>query len=617
VKTYAINGSLRTGNFTMELNSSLVLLPDTPMKSRYYDERVGYFTTDYTDFDANPQGVRRQMVVNHWRLEPKPEDIDKYKRGELVEPAKPIVFYIDRATPAKWVPYLIRGVEDWNVAFEKAGFKNAISARLAPSAEEDPTFSLDDARHSAIVYKPSTVPNASGPSICDPRSGEILESHINWYHNVMSLIHNWYMIQCGAVDPKARKMEFDDTLMGQLIRFVSSHEVGHALGLRHNFGSSSTVPVDSLRSKRWVEANGHTPSIMDYARFNYVAQPEDSISEAGLFPRIGDYDKWAIEWGYRWYDTRTPDDDKPVLNQLTIERLKNKRLWFGTEVAPADPRCQNEDLGDDAMKAGEYGIRNLQRILPQLASWTATPNEGYENLAALYSVLNNQFDRYLVHAMKNIAGVYATPKTEEQPGPVYQLVPIQRQKDALAFLDRNIFTPPLWLNDQQILDKTGQNIVSIIMDKQGGVISSLLGTYRLSRIISAEAAYGASSVYSLDAYLDDLDHMIFRELATGKPIDLYRRNLQKIYVDRLLTIAFPPASFGAMRGNDASVEPGTVDSGDMLPATYTDISSAIKDRLRLELAALKTAPARFTDRDSKAHLRDLAERIEKAFRADK
>src|SRR4029078_11150413 len=330
VKTYArtpvapggFGGGVPSGgNITVELNSSMVLLPKVPMQARYFDARIGYFTVGYTDFDSNPQGVESVQLIKRWRLEPKDEDMEKYKRGELVEPKKQIVFYIDPATPKKWVPYLIEGVNDWNLAFEKAGFKNAIVAKAAPTKKEDPEWSLEDARFSAIVYKPSDVANASGPSISDPRSGEIMESHINWYHNVMELLQNWYMIQASPSDTPARKMVFSDELMGQLIRFVSSHEVGHTLGLRHNFGSSSSVPVEKLRNTAWVDANGHTPSIMDYARFNYVAQPEDNISPVGLFPRIGDYDKWAIEWGCRrFYEFKTPEAEKGKLNQWAREK---------------------------------------------------------------------------------------------------------------------------------------------------------------------------------------------------------------------------------------------------------------------------------------------------------
>jgi hypothetical protein len=618
VKTYAIGGSTRTGNYTLELNSSMILLPEVPMKPRYYDSRIGYFTTDFIDYDANPQGIKEQSLVDRWRMEPKPEDVERYQRGELVEPLNPIVFYIDRATPAKWVPYLIQGVNDWKAAFEHAGFKNAISARLAPTKEEDSTFSLEDARHSAIVYKPSPVPNAMGPHISDPRSGEILESHVNWYHNVMSLIHNWYMIQCGAVDPRARKMEFDDSLMGQLIRFVSSHEIGHTLGLRHNFGSSSTVPVDSIRNKKWVEANGHTPSIMDYARFNYIAQPEDNISETGLFPRIGDYDKWAIEWGYKWYgNNTTAEEEVTLLNQLTIEKLKNKRLWFGTEASPADPRSQNEDLGDDAMKAGTYGIKNLKRILPQLSEWTKTPNEGYDNLVKLYTVLNSQFDRYVVHVIKNIAGVYETPKTSEQTGPVYELVPVQRQKEAMAFLDQNVFKTPLWLYNKDIFSKTGESFTAFILERQGGVINSLIGTYRMSRMINAEATMD-KPVYTINNFFSDLDHSILTEMYAAKPVDMYRRNLQKIYIDKLISFAFPPSANSIMvRGGDTPDGSEPRRNLDVLPSKYSDIMSVTKGELREQLRLFKKVLPLVQDTMSREHIQDLIDRITAADPANK
>jgi hypothetical protein len=364
-------GAVATGRpLTFELNTSLVVLPKTPMQQRYFDDRVGYFTTQtITDYDLNPQGVDKYRYIARYRLEPKDADIEKYKRGELVEPKKQIVYYIDPTTPKKWVPYLIAGIDDWQIAFESAGFKNAIVGKVAPTYEQDSTFSLEDARHSAVIYKPSDVANASGPNIHDPRSGEIMESHVNWYHNIMSLVHDWYMVQTAAVDPAARKMEFDDTLMGELIRSVISHEIGHTLGLRHNFGSSSTTPVEKLRDKAWVEANGHTASIMDYARFNYVAQPEDNISQIGLFPRIGDYDKWAIEWGYRWFpQAKTSDAEVTLLNKWTIEKIEsNKRLWWGDgESGRGDPRSQTEDLGDNSMKASSYGIKNLKRIITNL-----------------------------------------------------------------------------------------------------------------------------------------------------------------------------------------------------------------------------------------------------------
>ena len=306
-----------TGAVTLEINTSFIRLPDAPMKRRFFDPRVGYFADQVSEFLDTAQRANSETFIVRWRLEPKPEDIERYKRGELVEPKKPIVYYIDPATPSKWVPYLIQGINDWNIAFEKAGFKNAIIGKEWP---KDSTMSLEGANYSAIRYLASDIPNAYGPNVHDPRSGEILESHIGWYHNVMKLLQNWYFIQAAAVDPGARKMNFDDQLMGDLIRFVSSHEVGHTLGLRHNMGSSSKTPVEKLRDKEWVEKNGHTVSIMDYARFNYVAQPEDNISRKGLYPRIGAYDLWAIEWGYRWTD-KSEEQDRKESNQLIVDRL--------------------------------------------------------------------------------------------------------------------------------------------------------------------------------------------------------------------------------------------------------------------------------------------------------
>ncbi|MFL5786822.1 MAG: zinc-dependent metalloprotease, partial [Flavisolibacter sp.] len=427
VKTYTQtnSGMLQIGNtvswsnpVTVEMNTSIILLPEKMMQQRFADPRVGYFYLQEMDYDANPNGIKLRSYIKRWRLEPKPEDLEKYNRGELVEAMKPIVFYIDPATPQKWVPFIILGVNDWNEAFEQAGFKNAIVAKRAPSKVEDSTWSLYEARHSAIVYKPSQIENASGPSIADPRTGEILESHINWYHNVISLIHDWYMVQCGAVDPKAQKMVFDDSLMGQLIRFVVSHEVGHTLGLTHNMRASSTVPVEKLRDKEWVEKNGFCPSIMDYARFNYVAQPEDSIEEKGLMPRIGLYDKWAIEWGYRLLPKfKKSEDELSYLDTLVKSKMQNDQYVFGSEHNWGDPKSQSEDIGDNAMLASSYGIKNLKRILPRLITWTAEPHEGYNQLDKMYKNVQQQYQQYLVHVVTNIFGIYETIKNVNQFGP--------------------------------------------------------------------------------------------------------------------------------------------------------------------------------------------------------
>lgn len=599
---------MSSGPVTFELNSSLVLLPKVPMQPRYFDPRVGYFATGYTDFDANPQGVKRVVMITRWRLEPKPEDVEKYKRGELVEPQKPIVFYIDPTTPKKWVPYLIQGVNDWNVAFERAGWKNAIVAKEAP--KNNPEWSLDDARHSAIVYKPSDIPNASGPHVHDPRSGEILETHVNWYHNVMQLVRNWYFIQTAAVDPKARKMKFDDELMGQLIRFVSSHEVGHTLGLRHNYGSSSTVPVENLRNKTWVEANGHTPSIMDYARFNYVAQPEDNISQAGLFPRIGEYDKWAIEWGYRWFpDYQTPDAERPKLNQWITEKISNSSyLWFGTETDPNDPRAQNEDLGDNAMKAGAYGIRNLKRILPNLMEWTKEPNEDYAGTRMMYNELVIQFGRYMGHVSKNIGGITTTPRMVEESGPVYDFVPRATQKDAINFIQQQLFTTPAWLLDKKIFQATGINGMTTIGNLQQGVLNRLLSPSTFDKLLQFESL-DPKKAYLASELLSDLKKGIWTELTTKTTIDLYRRNLQKIYVERLVALVRPPERPAVQgQGSQQFQAPSMSKTNDAMSLLRGHMK-ALQADIRVTIPVVKDSATRL-------HLQDVHDRIASALKTD-
>lgn len=609
VKTYSRSGgpagpgmpAAMGGNATLELNSSMILLPAVPMESRYYDPRVGYFTTSLTDFDADPQGVKRLSMVTRWRLEPKPEDLEKYKRGELVEPEKPIIFYIDPATPKKWVPFLIQGVNDWQSAFEQAGFKNAIIAKVAPTHDQDSTWSLEDARFSAIVYKPSDVPNASGPHVHDPRSGEILESHINWYHNVMHLLRNWYFVQCAPNDPRARKMQFDDQLMGELIRFVSSHEVGHTLGLRHNFGSSSAYPVEKLRDKEWVKQNGHAASIMDYARFNYIAQPEDGITGADLYPRINFYDKWAIEWGYRIIPgVNNPEAEKATLNKWTINKLKEKKYWFGTESNPDDPRSQNEDLGDNAMKASAYGIKNLQRIITNLISWTSEANEDYTNLTELYREINTQFGRYVGHVTKNIGGIYETPKTVEQEGGIYENVPKATQQEAVQFLNKQLFTTPKWLLDKAILSRTGNNPITVISTRQNAVLDKVMSAATLNKLISAEAT--DDDAYQATALLNDFKKGIFSELAMHQPIDVYRRNLQKSYVQHLADLMSAPD-----QGNNSIM---LIMTGQQpADATKTDVSSIARAQLVALRAEIRAATAGMMDNMSRYHLSDLTERI--------
>lgn len=581
---------------TYELNSSLVLLPKTPMKSRHFDSRVGYFATGFVDFDANPQGVKSTAMITRWRMEPKAEDIETYKRGELVEPKNPIIYYIDPATPKKWVPYLIQGVNDWQVAFEKAGFKNAIIAKEAPKS--DPEWSMEDARHNVIVYKPSDVANASGPHVHDPRSGEIMETHISWYHNIMEILHSWYMVQTSAVDPKARSMQLDDELMGQLIRFVSSHEVGHTLGLRHNFGSSSTVPVEKLRDNTWLKEHGHTPSIMDYARFNYVAQPEDNIDRTNLFPRIGAYDQWAIEWGYRWIPDADADVEKETLNKWVIGKtISNAHLWFGTETDPNDPRTQNEDIGDNAMKAGVYGIKNLKRIVPNLVTWTKEPGEGYASLRKMYIEVTGQFNRYMGHVAKNVGGIMTTPKTVEENGAVIEFVSKAKQKEAIAFLQEQLFTTPLWLLDKKIFSLTGAGDMNTIANMQNSTLNRLISNATISKLLQFEAVYPAQA-YTAKEMLDELKRGIWSELKTANAIDIYRRNLQKLYVERMIAVAAEaPAAL-----------PGAPNTS-VVVSKVNDGLSIVKGHMRSLLAEIKIAIVACSDQLTKLHLQDLADRL--------
>lgn len=590
-------GFLETGSpripLTYELNSSMVLLPEVPMKARLFDPRVGYFTVGYTDFDSNPQGIEYKKLITRWRLEPKDEAA--YLRGELVEPKKPIIIYIDPATPKKWVPYLIQGVNDWQVAFEKAGFKNAIYALEAPT--DDPSWSLEDARHSAIVYKPSDIPNASGPHINDPRTGEILETHINWYHNVMSLLRDWYMIQAGTIDEAARKMQLDDELMGQLIRFVSSHEVGHTLGLRHNFGSSHTVPVEKLRDKAWVEANGHTPSIMDYARFNYVAQPEDGITRAGIFPRIGIYDKWSIEWGYRWLPQfQTPEDEVAFSNQSIIEKLKTDvRYTFGTESDPNDPRNQSEDLGDDSMLASLYGIKNLKRIVPQILTWSYEPNKSYAGAGEIYSGVVSQFNRYLGHVTKNVAGIYSNSITVEQTDEITrEFVPANIQKRAIAFLNEQLFTTPEWLIDRQLMEKAKILPVNVICSLQSGVLARLINKNTLDKMSENEILNGKKAYTSAQMF-NDLKKVIWSNLGQS---DIYKRNMQKAYVENLINLL-------DKKGNADKNASGK------RPA-YSEAPAIAHGQLT-ELKRLATSAASMTSGTAKGHYQNLITLIDNAL----
>ena len=586
-----------TGTITLEMNQSMIRLPEDPMTPRPWDWRVGYFRVVQTDYGRDAQKATENRYITRYRLEP--SDTAAFRRGELVEPVKPIVYYIDPATPMKWRPCLKQGVEDWNEAFAAAGFRNAILAKDPPSPEEDPEFSPEDVRYSVIRYFSSPVQNAYGPHVHDPRTGEILESDIGWYHNVMNLLRNWYFVQTAAANPSARAVEFDDDVMCELIRFVSAHEVGHTIGLPHNMKASASYPVDSLRSATFTQEYGTAPSIMDYARFNYVAQPGDE--GVSFMPGIGPYDLYSIKWGYRpILGADSPEAQRPVLDAWIREVEGDPMYRFG-DPSMLDPSSLTEALGDDAMRASDYGIENLKRTVPRLIEWTYQEGTAYEELEELYGQVIGQWRRYTGHVLTNIGGVEEVRKTYDQPGPVYAEVPEATQARAMAWLGRQVFATPTWMLDYDVLTRIqGTGALDRIRGLQAGVLEDVLDPRRMERLVEAEAKLG-DEAYTLGEMLDDLRAEVWTELRRGAAIDPFRRNLQRAYLERLewLMTEEPDELPRFFRGalNDVDV-------------SRSDIRPFARGQLATLAREIRGALGRTRDRATRLHLEDALVRIQ-------
>ena len=551
VATSELTTKVREGmsavNVTVEVSSSLVLLPEKPMMGRLDDPKVGYFTKDLLYFSDSQQKTEEKKYITRWRLEPKPEDREAYLRGELVEPEKPIVFYIENSTPYRWRKYIKQGIEDWQVAFERAGFKNAIIAKELPDSI---ATNADDINYSVVTYAASSKANAMGPSILDPRSGEILEADIMWWHNVISMVQEWITVQTGAIDPKARGTKLPDEMMGDAIRFVACHEVGHSLGLRHNMMGSWTFPTDSLRSKSFTDKmNSTASSIMDYARYNYVAQPGDGVT--AVSPHIGPYDIFAIEYGYRWYGLPTPEAEKDVLYDFLNKH--NGRLYKYSEAqdprSAVDPRAQNEDLGDDPVRSSELGIANLKRIVPEIIKWTTTGEKGqtYEEASRLYYAVITQWNNYLYHVMANIGGIYIENTTVGDGVKTYTYVEKEKQEASLDFLLNEVLCYPRWLFDTEISDytfllrKNPTGVIEyapsqILKNTQGYIFWDLLSNDRLMRMLENELKNGKKA-FTVVEMMDKMHNSIFATTIKGGTPDVMERNLQKGFLDALITAA--------------------------------------------------------------------------------
>jgi hypothetical protein len=578
----------RTGSSSVLMHYSMVALPEKPMQPRLFDERVGYFSVRQLDYAKDEHRAPERRYITRWRLEKKDPN------AALSEPVKPIVYWIDPATPRKWVPYMKKGVESWQEAFEAAGFKNAVLAKEAPTPEQDPEWSPEDARYSVIRWLPSTIENASGPHIHDPRTGEILETDIQFYHNVMNLVRNWYFVQVGALDPRAKTLPLPDDLMGRLIEYVAAHEVGHTLGFQHNMKASSMYPAAKLRDREWIKKMGHTPTLMDYSRFNYVAQPEDGIDPADLVPKIGPYDKWATMWGYKPIPgMSSADAEKKTLDQWA--RQQDETPWYRFSTAGsrgADPGELTEAVGDeDAVASTTLGMKNLERVTAMLLTATARPGEPFDDLDQVYSRVLGQWALEMNHVAAIVGGFNSQQKHSGQTGVRFATIPRDKQMRAVQYLNASAFKTPAWLVNAEILRRIEPvGVLDRVKNTQLRVLGSLLSSARLTRLVEQETLDGDAAYRPVD-FLGDVRRGIWSEAYADGPVlvDAYRRNLQRAYIETLAD---------RINGPQAAAD---------------DARALFRGELKTLETDLKAAATRATDRTTRLHIDDIQMQIARAL----